>query len=339
MHNIIHRFPLSLHPSCRYTRGFVSNACAQYTVKYTWADEARGLFAHSWQFFLRAFTSLRWTFALNGGRSCRSLLSRRTFPPPPFFFLFRSSSRLPFFPFFPSPFCLYSLFETTREWLWLGNFVGIPRQCGMLMLAFTVFGRTLSRARIDICSARWINNGLKNIILHLVLWNGLESDVVAEVIARYLTDSTFWLWSIMIPPWEWSIVNDYLSRLDNTKNSDKGNEIFRIYINAIVSIFFSKNYIIKLSINSISKRHIISPQDTVIVYRTRSLNVDLHNNGVNSANLPFPFHSCAHSSPLTCHAYAHERILLREKSIRMNRNNWNSNDKTLLQFLNGITFP
>lgn len=39
-----------------------------------------------------------------------------------------------------------------------------------------------------------------------------------------------------------SIVNDYLSRLDNTKNSDKGNEIFRIYINAIVSIFFSKNY-------------------------------------------------------------------------------------------------
>lgn len=74
--------------------------------------------------------------------------------PSSFFFLFRSSSRLPFFPFFPSPFCLYSLFETTREWLWLGNFVRIPRQCGMLMLAFTVFGGTLSRARIDICSAR-----------------------------------------------------------------------------------------------------------------------------------------------------------------------------------------
>lgn len=163
-------------------------------------------------------------------------------------------------------------------------------------------------------------------------WRGCGSD-------RAIFDGFDILIMIDNDPTMRSIVNDYLSRLDNTKNSDKGNEIFRIYINTIVSIFFSKNYIIKLPINSISKRHIISPQDTVIVYRTRSLNVDLHNNGVNSANLPFPFHSCAHSSPLTCHAYAHERILLREKSIRTNRNNWNTNDKTLLQFLNGITFP
>lgn len=102
MHNIIHRFPL-LSP-CRYT-WIRFDTRGEYTVKYTWADEARGLFAHSWQFFLRAFTSLRWTFALNGGRSCRSLLSRRTFSPP--FFSLRSPAPPVFlsfsFTFFPPP--------------------------------------------------------------------------------------------------------------------------------------------------------------------------------------------------------------------------------------------
>lgn len=157
MHNIIHRFPL-LSP-CRYTWIRFVYTGGIYGKIYVGRRSPGPVCP-----LVAILSSCLYLASLNFRPERWKKLpivaqSTDIFPP----FFFPRSSRLPFFffYFFPSPplllsspFCLHSLFETTREWLWLGNFVGIPRQCGMLMLAFTVFGGTLSRARIDICSAR-----------------------------------------------------------------------------------------------------------------------------------------------------------------------------------------
>lgn len=80
--------------------------------------------------------------------------------------------------------------------------------------------------------------------------------------------------------------------------------------------------------NSISMRHYFRPS-TVIFYRKRSQNVDLHNNGLNSANLrflPIPVHTLF---SLDLSRYAHECILCIAKNRYTHRTSpWIELEKT-----------